>query len=122
MVKVDKLNWLSQEAKEAEVFLSDGDFRMICFSHPFKKGIGSVISQPIYALNAKEILKLNGEERFSVEKEEGVFNYKMAGRVIDKSKNQIKVGEFILELDNPIPNDIQDGNYVSFSCDRIDIY
>lgn len=121
MVKVDKLNWLSQEAKEAEVFLSDGDFSIICFSHPFKEGIGSVISQPLYTLNAKEILKLNGEERFSVENEDG-FNYKLAGRVIDKRKDQIKVGEFIIELDNPIPEDIQDGSYISFSCDRIDIY
>ena len=122
MVKIDKLNWLSEETKEAEVYLSDGDFNVLCFSHPFDKELGSTVPQPLYTLNAREIFRLDGEERFSVVKEEGSYDYKLAGRVIGKNENQVKVGEFILELDNPLPNDIQFGNYVSFICDRIDIY
>lgn len=122
MVKVNRLNWLSKEAKEAEVVLSDGDFNMICFSHPFNGEIGNILDQPLYTLNAREVFRLNHEERFSVEKIEGAFSYRLAGRVVDKDQNQIKIGEFTIELDNPLPNDVQVGNYVYFICDRIDIY
>ncbi|EHM7983023.1 hypothetical protein [Elizabethkingia anophelis] len=49
MIKVNKIEWLSKEAKEAEVYLSDDNFNIICFAHPFDKSIGDPITQPLYA-------------------------------------------------------------------------
>lgn len=122
MVKINKIIWLSEEAKEAEVYLSDGIFNIACFSHPFNQVLGDDVSLPVYTLNAKDIYSLNGEEIFSVEKGEMAFEYKLSGRVVNKNSNQIKVGEFIIQLDWPLPDDIKTGDYVSFVCDRIDLY
>jgi len=122
MIKINKINWLSKVGKEAEVFLYDGNFNMVCYSHPFNQDIGNIVTQPLYTLNARKILILKEEEKFSVEKEEGTFDYKFAGRLINKEENHVKLGEFIIELDNPVPSDIQVGDYISFICDRVDIY
>ena len=122
MIDIIKINWLSQEGKEAEVYLFDDNFNIICFSHPLNKKIGDEITLPLYALNAKKIYRVNGEKRFLVEKGASDFGYKLSGEVIDKSKNQVKIGKFIIELDISLPSDIEVNNYVSFICDRIDLY
>lgn len=122
MIKISKVNWLSEEAKEAEVCLFDGTFNIISFSHPFNQNIGDVIELPLYILNAKEIYRLNNMQSFSVERMGDTFEYKLSGRVINKELNQIIVGEFIIQLDASLPNDISTGDYVSFICDRIDLY
>jgi len=122
MIKVNKINWLSKDAREAQVFLSDGDFNIQCFSHPFNGDINDTISLPLYTLNAEEIFKLDAEEKFSLKTEKDSLNYMITGRLIDKVKCRVKIGDFIIELDNPIPGDIHIGDYISFICDRVDIY
>lgn len=122
MVEIVKINWLSQEAQEAEVHLFDGNFNLICFSHPFNQKVGDKIEPPLYTLNVNNLYGLWGKKRFSVEKEEVAFGYKLSGKIIDKNKCQVKVGEYIIELDVLLPNDIEIDDYVSFTCDRIDIY
>jgi hypothetical protein len=121
MIKIDKINWLSEEAKEAEVCLSDGKFNIICFSHPFDQAIGETVSLPLHALNADEIYKLD-EGMASVKKEMTAFGYKLSGYVINKNSGQVKIGEFIIQLDVPLPNDVETNQYVTFVCDRIDLY
>ena len=121
MVKIYKLNWLSKDILEAEVYLTDGNFNIVCFSQPFNQSVESTINSPLHTLSARDIFKLTNIEKMSVEKV-GVFDYKLTGRVIDKEKNQIRIGEFILELDSPLPNDIKINDYISVICDRIDLY
>jgi hypothetical protein len=72
MIKISKINWLSEEAKEAEVYLFDGRFNIISFSHPFNQAVGETVQLPLYALDAKNIYRLNGEEKCSVEKVDDV--------------------------------------------------
>ena len=122
MIRISKVYWLSEDAKEAEIYLSDGDFSIVCFSQPFNQVVGDNISLPLYALNTRDISSLNGEEKFAVKKGEAAFEYNLSGRVISTEGNHVKIGEFIIALDLPLPNDIQTGDYISFVCDRIDIF
>lgn len=122
MIRISKINWLSEEAKEAEVCLFDGNFSITTFSHPFKHGIEHSIELPLYTLNAKEIYSLNNLKTSLVERVGETFEYKFSGRVINKGLNQILVGEFIIQLDLSLPNDINIADYVSFICDRVDLY
>ncbi|MGL6129973.1 hypothetical protein [Chryseobacterium artocarpi] len=122
MIEINKIVWLSEEAKEAEIHLSDGNFNLIAFSHPFTKKKGDKVPQPLYALNVKEIFSLK-EEAISVVKKNGsTLEQYLSGYVIDKINNHVKIGEFIIEFDTPLPNDIEENDYISFCCDRIDIY
>ena len=121
MIGISKIIWLSEDAKEAEVHLSDKNFNIVVFSQPFNQKIGDDVPLPLYALNTTEVYMLNNEVSF-VERNKMTFEYKLSGCVINKEFNQVKVGEFIIELDIPLPNDININDYVSFVCDRIDLY
>jgi hypothetical protein len=52
MIKIENVNWLSKIAQEAEVCLSDGDFQIVCFSHPFYHEV----KLPLYAINTNNIV------------------------------------------------------------------
>ena len=122
MVKILKIDWLSQNAKEAEVCVSDGVFCLVCFSHPFNYFIGDIIHLPLHTLNAKNVFSLTGDEVFFVERLSSGFEYKISGRVVNENLNQVQIGKFIIELDVSFPNDIRLDSFVSFVCDRIDLY
>ena len=121
MIQIVNFNWLSKEASEAEVHLSDGEFRLTCFSHPFKIEKVENRSFRLYALNTQHIYKVENERKFFIEKGEDPYNYIIIGKVLDNLKGFLKIGEFIIELDTPIPSDVDTNSYISFYCDRIDI-
>jgi hypothetical protein len=122
MVRVNKIHWLSEDANEAEVYLFDGNFNIIAFSHPFRQNIGDVVEVPLNTLNAKEVYILNDIKTFSVERKEETFEYRISGQIINKELNHILVGDFVIQLDIPLPNDLIIGDYIFFSCDRLDLY
>lgn len=121
MIKITKINWLSKEAKEAEVFLSDGKYSIVAFGQPFEGKPGDVVKPPFYALEAREIYAQNREYSYSAIRVGSAFTHNLAGKVIDKTLNMIKVGSFTIELDNQLPNDIQNGDFITCVCSRIDI-
>lgn len=122
MIKITNIKWLSKEALEAKLTVSDGLFEIICFAHPFKGQINDEINCPINILNPEEIFKLD-KQVYSL-KLTDELGYKIEGKITDKIKGQMKVGNIILELDNPkfLPNDIFNDDFVSLSCDRLDVY
>jgi len=61
----------------------------------------------------------SSERKYSVEKKGESFEYKFSGKVI--YKEHIKIGEFIIQLDVPLPKNIEEG-YISFKCERVDIW
>ncbi|UWX59149.1 hypothetical protein N0B40_12025 [Chryseobacterium oranimense] len=121
MIIIKKIEWLSKEAEEAEVYLSDGSYNIIAFSHPFNQKVGEAISLPLYTLNVKDIYRSDKKESL-IQKIGETFEYKLIGNVINKEKSHIKIGDFIIELDSILPNDISENEFVSFVCDRLDIY
>ena len=114
MIKIENVNWLSKTAQEAEVCLSDGDFQIVCFSQPFYHEV----RLPSYAINTNNIV-CSSERKCSVEKKGESFEYKFSGKILNKE--HIKIGEFIIQLDVPLPKDIEEG-YISFECERVDIW
>ena len=114
MIKIENVNWLSKTAQEAEVCLSDGDFQIVYFSQPFYHEV----KLPLYAINTNNIV-CSSDRKYSVEKKGESFEYKFSGKILDKE--HIKIGEFIIQLDVPLPKDIEEG-YISFECERVDIW
>ena len=49
------------------------------------------------------------------------FAYHMTGKVLSKKERIVCVGELKIRLDEYIPNDISDGEYVSFEVQRLDL-
>lgn len=122
MVEIDKIEWLSKEAKEVVVCISDGKFSLFCFSQPFNYTLGDIVPLPLYTLNVTNICRIREGEVFYAERIDSGFEYKIVGRVLNKEYSQVEIGKIIIELDVPFPNDIHVGHFVSFLCDRIDLY
>lgn len=118
MIDIIKIEWLSVEGKEAEITLSDGTFNMRVFAHPFE--IQDKITLPIHSVNTKNILI---SDNYSLENVNSYhFEYNISGCVMDKDKGIIKVGNFFIEVDEPLPRDIKKGDFISFQCDRLDLW
>ena len=122
MIKLKKINWISKEIKEAELYLSDGEFNLVCFSQPFDVDANFSFITPLYTLNANEVIRDFNEEMRVVKRAETPFGYELSGKVIDKENSRIRLGKFLIELDIDLPNDIYNNDYVSFKCERIDVY
>lgn len=121
MYKIKKINWLSEEIKEAEVYISDGKYSIVVFSHPFNRKAGEIISELLYTLNADNI-KISTVKEFCMFRVSNTFSYNVVGIIHNMDENHIKVGSFTIELDTNLPNDLKQGDFISFTCDRIDLY
>ena len=45
----------------------------------------------------------------------------MTGKVLSKKERIVCVGELKIRLDEYIPNDLSDGEYISFEVQRLDL-
>jgi hypothetical protein len=107
-------------SNESDVTLSDGTYSLTCFACHLYLGVGSVITEPLYAI-CTENIKKSFDNIFSITAISKQYSYIISGLVVDTQNNIVKIGNIKIELDMPFPFDIQEGNYISFSCSRVDI-
>lgn len=120
-MKVKKIDWLSLEASEAEVIVTDGEFDLVCFSHPFNYQLGSNLKEPIYSFDTNNIVK-SDRQIYTLEKLDDNFSYQITGKLVDKQRGRIMLGKLFIELDEDIiPGDIEKNDFISFSSSRFDI-
>ena len=115
---IKQINWLGQE--EAIVTISDGEFEITAFAHLFGGNIDDELIEPLFCLSCNEIKRADKAE-FKVIKPSTGFEQYFYGEVIDIKSNIVKVGKIKIELDNDLPKDINNGDFISFSCGRVDV-
>lgn len=122
MIKITKINWLSKEALEAEVTVSDGRFELVCFSQPFNYMVNDVVKTWLYGYKVSNVIREQNKE-FKVEKLYDFFDYSLTGKLANKEESIVEIGNIKIEVQNAdLPGDIEGGDYISFNCKRIDIY
>lgn len=105
----------------AEVWLTDGTFVCCCFAWPYYGKIGDVYDDgPITWLMTGDV-ELSDVD-FPILKHLGNWEHFVVGKLVDRQKELIQVGEFLFDMEDTIPKDIQEGEYVEFKADRPDIY
>lgn len=104
--------------EEADVIISDGEFGIVCFSHPCTFSVGDKIIVPISPFSGDDVVRLS-TPTLSI-RPENIYNYKICGQIIDTEKALIKVGAFIFDLKS-LPQDLQIGEFVMFSTGRLDV-
>lgn len=119
---VKSINWIDEDSQEAEVIVSDGCIEVLCFSHPFKKEINSVLEDPIYCFNTENVI-LAQEQSVSVYKSNNHFAYSLRGKLVDKKNKLVYLGNITLCLEDAyISNDILESSYIEFDVSRLDLY
>ena len=118
--KIKRIEWISQEAQEAVVWISDGIHECKVFSHPCEKAEGETINEPLIGFNCRDIETRTGEDsRFMKEIDE--FGWEIVAMVKDFSNSILMVGDILIETDVPLPGDCRDSDVVFFSCSRLDL-
>lgn len=120
-MNIKNINWISEDASEAIVTVVDNkNFSLNCFSQPCKYYLNDKIDC-LYTYDAANIRKSNMKQ-FVIEKNNNDLGYYLVGKIIDLKQKIIKVNGFKLELDNEIPVDIKEKEFIEFTCTRIDLY
>lgn len=67
-MKIKKIEWISKDAKEAEVVINDGSYECVCFCHPCSISLGEIISDPIIAFDIENIIKVDNGSEVTIKK------------------------------------------------------
>ena len=120
-MNVKNISWISKDADEAIVTVVDNkNFSLNCFSQPCEYYINDKIDY-LYTYNVDNIKKSNIKQ-FVIEKNNNDLSYYLVGKIINLKRKIIKINDFKLELDNEIPVDIKEKEFIEFTCSRIDLY
>lgn len=104
------------------MILLDKEYECKVFCHPCSLAINDCVDNNLYAINSENIFKENEATKNNFYKiNNSYFSYSIIGCVFDKIKNIVKVNNICIELDISLPNDISNGDIVSFKCSRLDI-
>lgn len=109
----------SADDSEANVYVSDGYYSLLCYMYPaYKLYVGKIIKL-LYAYNCSDIV-LNGENEYKIVKTNETYSYNLSAIVISRKNSIVGIGGIHMLLDSAIPSDIYDGQFVSFSVQRLD--
>ena len=117
---IKRIESFDKESGEADVYVSDGTYEVLCYSCSFNEALKSKQIDCIYALGCEDVYK-SSLQSFDMIKNQSYYAYSFVAQVISKSLKRVRVGELIIEIDSYIPNDIFDGEYVWCSAQRFDI-
>ncbi len=109
----------NKEDSEAELRVSDGTYFLNCYAHPIDSVEINQNVNAVYGFGCTNIVKAE-EPKELIKKMPQYFSYMLTARVEDKEKSIVSIGNLIINLDEPIPNDIVKGEYVSFYVLRLD--
>ena len=122
MVIVDKINWIDERAREADVTITDGTYSLLCFSCPFSQHEKEIYQKLIYCFDVDGVIK-SFESNPAVIKKSGFYEYMLRGELKKKESKIVSIGEFKIDISEAqIPNDIIDGDYIEFTVGRLDLY
>ena len=119
MLKISVNEWLDWETKEANLFICDNDIRFTVFC-PQYVGLESqeIMLQSLYTNDVvltfdKPMIKKDGA---------GFYSYIVVGKVSSITPPCVELTDAItIELDSPLPGDIQKGQNVQFYTERLSL-
>ena len=121
-MRVESIRWLSASADEAEVLVSDGQFRCEAYSQPCSASVGDLISEPLHLFGVRSaVLNAAGIERIEKITPDGLA-HRLTARVECLQEGRLSVGAIELMAEDRLPGGIQDGDLVDIECARVDLW
>ena len=116
---VRRREWLSERAGEAFLFIGDESVECAAFSQPCSLDSGSVLSGPLLAITVKDLMR--AESECGIVRDGETLAHAIVARVIDRDAGIVEVGPIKIDLDEPLPGDVEEGETVSFNVNRLDV-
>lgn len=117
---VEKIITFNIHDQEADLLISDGIHKVLCYAYPINNvQINQEISS-VYGFDCVDIERAN-ENKYEIVKHQDYYAYSLTGQVISKNDSLVRIGELEIYLDEPIPNDIQENEFIIFNVTRLDL-
>jgi len=117
---VNQIEWVSKEAQEALLFVGDGEYECVAFSHPCHFDKGYALIEPVLAFSAQGIM-LSQETKVSITRKGEFFAHEVVGILSGFNPTIISVGNIRIELEDALPGGIKQNDIVQFYCGRLDV-
>lgn len=118
-MKILKIDWMEESIKEAVLTLNDGENDFEVFSHPCPYSEGQDITQPLYAMDPENIVRVEPQKLF-IKKIGSAFEHEILAKVVNSKVPLVSIGTVYIELGGRLPGDIVEGEYVLFKTGRLD--
>ncbi|MBP2623228.1 hypothetical protein [Streptococcus oricebi] len=122
MIKINNIEWIDVDTKEAELVLSDGENKLLVFSDGYSEfdcQVGVEFKEELYAMVSSDVIQVMNKPESVLPL--GGFRQVITGTLIDKQNSLLKIGEYVLHFESDIPNDVKEGELLEFEVGRIDI-
>jgi hypothetical protein len=121
-MKIESINWISKEAEEAEVTISDGHFTCIAFCQTCNIKVGDKITEPLHTFSIKNAM-LSDKSTLGVwNVSETKLEKKVIAKILDITNQIVAVGDISLIIDDYLPGGLENGDIMEFECARIDLW
>lgn len=117
---ISKIICFNKEDSEADLCISDGDYSVICYAYPTKTIAVDQKVSGLYGYLCTDIVK-SFDHHYCINKLRQYYAYLLTAKIISKNSSIVQVGDLKIYLDTEIPNDIFEGDYVSFRVQRLDL-
>ena len=116
---IEDIIYYSKEDSEAEVRISDGCYTVNCYAYPCDKVSVKQRVNTIYGFMCENITRVN-EQKYVIKKLAQHYAYQLVAQLVDNENGIARIGDLYITLDNHIPKDIKNGEYIAFYVIRLD--
>lgn len=118
---VKRCEWISRDAQEAMLTIGDENFECIAFSHPCSMQVGRRLREPLLAISIRGVTKEALNTQPVMQRLGESFAHEFVAEVVNLKERLVLVGSVVIELDDVLPGDISVGDFIRFSCGRLDV-
>lgn len=117
-MKIKEILNYDKEAKEADMLISDGEFEILCYAFPFENKNPNNFT--LEAFMTKDIIRVEDKSCSVIKSPDGYYAYYLRGKIINIKQRLVAIGNIIINLDDDIPKDIKNNEFIEFFVLRID--
>lgn len=116
---ISKILEFSKDDHEADVYVSDGTFTIMCYGYPVGRVCSGQEITAVFSHGCKNVVR-EDEHTFRIKKLPQYYAYSITAQILSHEECSVQIGKIRIQLDAPMPADISDGDFVSFSVARFD--
>ena len=115
---IEKIISHDEISDEADVLITDGKYSILCYVPEYSQ---KQKLMPQLSAFFVENVYLSTTKKYDVQKlDSGYYDQKFTGKVLDRKNRLVGIGQIIIKLDENIPGDIKETEYVEFTAMRVD--
>jgi len=121
-MKIEDIRWLSKEADEAEVLVSDGRYKCEAYSQPCNVKVGDLLDDRLHLFGIRDAMLTEASELEIRKLDPDGLAQRVVARVSDAQEGYLTVGALHFAADDLLPGGIGEGDIITLECARIDLW